>query len=262
VESKILEVTPEMAAGWLKNNPRNRNLNAKVVDDLARAILQGNWALNGEAIKLSSDGQLLDGQHRLSAIVKSGATVEMLVVTGLEPWTQDTMDTGRKRTTADVLAIHGEGNTNVLAAVTKRVWMLEQGNHKFANFSSPSTLELMETLERFPTLRRSTEIGVRVNSEYRAAGASVTGTAHHILHRVDESDAAEFFARLGTGAELPLEHPLLTLRRRLQRDRDTSKRYVFHATLGLYIRTWNAIREDRTLGQLIQPPEANMPMPV
>lgn len=259
---EIMTVTPERASAWLANNHRNRNLNQKTVADLARVMTTGEWALNGEAVKISVDGQLLDGQHRLAAIIESGVSVQMLVVTDLLSWTQDTMDTGRKRTTADVFAIHGEGNTNVLAAVTKRAWMWEQGNHKFANFSTPSTLELIEMLERFPTLRRSAEIGVRVNQEYRAAGASVTGTAHHILHRVDESDAVEFFARLGNGAELPLDHPILTLRRRLQRDRDTGKRHVFHATLGLYIRTWNAIREGRTLGQLIQPPEANMPKPI
>lgn len=262
MKAEIVLVTPAMAAEWLKNNPRNRNLNTKTVADLARAMYAGEWALNGEAVKFSADGELLDGQHRLSAVVQSGAEVELFVITGLKPWTQDTMDTGRKRTTADVMAIHGMGNTNVLSAVTKRVWMWEQGNHKFANFSSPSTLELLETLETFPSLHRSAEIGVRVNHEYRAAGASVTGTAHHILHRVDEGDCAEFFARLGTGADLALDHPILTLRRRLQRDRDTQKRFIFHATLGMYIRTWNAIREGRTLVTLIQPPEANMPMPV
>lgn len=260
---RIMTVTPEMASVWLKNNPRNRNLNTKTVDDLARAMAAGEWALNGEAVKLSVHDQLLDGQHRLAAVVKSGVAVDMLVVTGLENWTQDTMDTGRKRTTADVFAIHGESLTNVLAAVAKRAWMWEQGNHKFANYSTPSTLELMEMLEQFPSLRRSAEVGVRVNHSYRAAGASVTGTAHHILHRVDQDAAAEFFAKVSSGAGLePEEHPILTLRKRLQRDRDQNKRYVFHVGVGLYIRTWNAYREGRTLNQIIQPPEASMPMPV
>lgn len=263
MKAEVMIVTPGMASTWLENNPRNRNLNVKTVADLARAMSAGEWALNGEAVKLSSRDELLDGQHRLAAIVQSGMPVSMLVVTGLDPWTQDTMDTGRKRTTADVMAIRGEANTNVLSAVAKRAWMWEQGNHKFANYSTPSTLELLETLERFPTLRRSAEVGIRVNHSYRAAGASVTGTAHHILHRVDEGDAAEFFARMATGAGLePEEHPILTLRKRLQRDRDQNKKHVFHVGVGLYIRAWNAYREERTLTQLIQPPEANMPMPI
>jgi hypothetical protein len=259
---QIIKVSPATAEALLKKNTRNRNINQRAVANLARTMANGEWVLNGEAIKIAWDGTVLDGQHRLSAIAQSGTTIETLVIEGLPNDAQDTMDTGRKRTTADVLAIYGEVNTNVMASVAKRAWMWESGNHKFATFSLPSTPEILAFIERFPSVRRSAEIGVRTNHHYRAAGASVTGTAHHILNQVDPAECAEFFARLANGADLTFEHPILTLRARLQRERDQQKATRFHVGVALYIRAWNAVREGRTLNQLIQPPEASMPMPV
>lgn len=258
----IIDVSPEQAAAWLKSNTRNRNLNARLVADYARQMADGRWHLNGEAVKISEDGVLLDGQHRLAAIVASGFSIEMLVVEGLPSETQDTMDSGRKRTVADVFSINGEGNANVLASVARRAWMWDRGNHKFSNLGSPSAGELSETLERYPSLRRSAEIGVRINSSFRPASATVTGTAHHILTMVSEGDAAEFFARLETGASLKSGHPVLTLRERLVRDRLGVKKVPFHLGVALYVRAWNAVREDRDLMKIQHTAEEPMVLPV
>lgn len=262
MECRILLVTPEMASEWLRNNPRNRPLNLRVVDDYARTMTRREWVLNGEAVKISSDGTLLDGQHRLSAIVKSGIAVKMLVLFEMDPETQDTMDGGRRRTVGNVLAIHGESNVNVVGAVARRVWHWDQGNKRFANFQNPSTAELLKVLSKYPSIRRSAEIGTRTNKSYRPAGASVTGFAHHLLLPIDDGDCAVFFAQLETGAELHQGHPILTLRSRLQRDRDTQKRVPFHTAVAMYVRAWNALREGRDLSAIIQAPEANIPTPV
>lgn len=257
-----LKVSPMQAETWLQQNTGNRNLPHRLVDDLARAMANGQWALNGESVKRAQDGTLLDGQHRLEAIVKAGVTVEMLVIEDLDPSAQDTMDTGRKRTAADQLAIHGHSNTNVLSAVAKRIWMWEQGNHKFANFTQPSTLEILALVAERPSLHRSAEIGMRVNNAYPPAGATVTGVAHQILLGIHEGDCAEFFAQLETGAHLDEGSPVLALRTRLMKDRVHQKRVPIQQGVAIYFRAWNAMRENRTLGQIIQPVEANMPMPI
>lgn len=258
----VMDVSPEQASEWLKNNDHNRNLNAKIVADYARQMTDGRWHLNGEAIKISEDGVLLDGQHRLAAVVASGVSIEMLLVEGLPTETQDTMDSGRKRTAADVLSIKGETNANVLASVARRAWMWDRGNYKFTNSSTPSASEIQEMLERYPSLRRSAEIGVRINNGFRPASATVTGVSHHLLMMVIESDAAEFFARLETGADLKAGHPILTLRERLIRDRVGTRKVPFHLGVALYIRSWNALREGREITRLVHTPEEPMVMPV
>lgn len=257
-------VTPVLAAEWLRLNTKNRNLNARLVNDYARDIANGKWVYNGEAIKRAADGTLLDGQHRLAAIVQSGTTLELLVVEGLDASAQDTMDSGRKRTTADVFSIHGETNVNVLASIARRVWLWDAGNLKFASTQRPSTAELKDVVDKYPSLRRSADIGTRTNHAYRPASATVSGTVHHIVSQIPDAqaDVAEFFARMANGADLSNGHPILTLRNRLLRDKSAAKNVPFHQGVGLFFRAWNAYREDRSITMVIHTAEEPMIKPV
>lgn len=260
---QIIDVTPTMADGLLKANTRNRNLTPKVVSTYARDMLRGHWAANGEAIKVAEDGTVLDGQHRLAAIVQSGVTLEdMLLVTELPAWTQDTMDSGRKRTTADVFKISGLGNVNVLASVARRAWMWDRGNYQFKNSETPTTADLKEMLEIYPSLLRSAEIGARTNSTFRPANATATGIAHHLFHQIQEEATAEFFAQVATGAKLDTGDPVMTLRDRLIREHAAPHPITATHSLALFIRAWNAFREDRKLSVIVQGPQDKMPMPV
>jgi len=259
---EILAVTPAMAEAWLKNNPRNRTVSEKLIKAYARDMSEGNWVLNGEAVKVSETGQLLDGQQRLAAVVLAGTTIPMVVVSGLPRQAQDTMDMGRKRSLGDVFAIHGENNYNQLAAITRRAWMWDAGNYRFTTKETPTAQELQATLEKFPSLRRSAEVATRTFVSFRPSSAASTGTAHHILNMVSESDAAEFFARFAVGADLPKDHPILTLRNRLMTDSAARKNNPFHVRVALFIRAWNALREGRELSRLVQGPNDDMPMPV
>ena len=258
----VVTVTPEQAGTWLKANTQNRNLNTKLVTHYARQMIDGRWELNGEAIKIADDGTLLDGQHRLAAVAASGEAVPMLIVQGLPTASQDTMDSGRKRSTADVLAIHGENNSAVLASVARRVWMWQSGNYRFANVSTPSTAEIMQLLERSPGLRRSADLGSRTAQSFRAANATVTGTAHHILTELHEGDAAEFFAQVASGAGLQSGHPVLTLRDRLVLGKVTMKHVPFHQGVAFYFRAWNAVREGRELTRIVHTADEPMVMPL
>jgi hypothetical protein len=76
----------------------------------AREIAAGRWKPNGETIKFTMDGVLLDGQHRLAAVALAGVGIETTVVWGLDPDCFDTIDSGRPRSAADMLAIQGIPN--------------------------------------------------------------------------------------------------------------------------------------------------------
>lgn len=258
----VVSITPEHAEDLLKGNTRNRKLNQALVDDYSRDMAAGRWQLNGEAIKLSDSGTLLDGQHRLAGIVKSGATVPMLVITGLPEDAQTTMDTGRKRSMGDMLTLEGELYARNLAAVARRACQWDQGNHRFASHPNPTPAEIRATLEKYPTLRRSAEMGQRIANGFRPAKAAVSGTAHHLFLRIDPDLTAEFFAQLETGADLGQGHPVLVLRNRLTQDRITQRVIQFHQGIAAFIRVWNAIRENEELTILKVPADLKMPMPV
>lgn len=85
MESKIVEMTPALAAQILSMNTANfRNIDKAKVHRYADVMRKGFWQENGEAIHVYENGVLANGQHRLSAVVESGVTLKNIVlVTGV-----------------------------------------------------------------------------------------------------------------------------------------------------------------------------------
>ena len=105
-----LEVTPEMAREWLENNiENNRRIRPSIVWKYALDMKNGNWGLNTDAIAFNADGRLINGQHRLSAVVRANIPVTMLVMFD-SPITQVELmniDRGAGRTVADSMEVAG-----------------------------------------------------------------------------------------------------------------------------------------------------------
>ncbi len=257
----VLTVTPELAKEWLDRNVHNRPIRKNKVVNYARDMQAGNWALNGEAVKFAIDGVLLDGQHRLHAIVAAGVPVQMLVVSGLANNTQTTMDSGVKRTTGDALGLDGKKNSQMLAATLKKIWMWEQGDHKFSANYTPTTIECAALLNQKPEIHRSVEVALHVRSTFRAMPPSVTGCAHYVLSKVAQDDAVWFFARVGDGAVSEPGHPILALRARVTNEALSGAQIQQHQRMAYLIRAWNAVREGRSLARIQQGPKAPKPMP-
>ena len=258
---EILSVTPGLAKEWLRTNSHNRRLRKNDIFNYARDMAAGKWLMNGESIKFSATNQLLDGQHRLHAVVQSGVTVPMLVITGLPPETQATMDSGIKRTTADAFSLDGKSNAPALAAILKRIWLWDQGDYKFSANYKPTTAECAELLEQRPEIYRSVEIAVRIHQTFKYIPQSATGTAHHLFSRIAADEAVWFFARVGDGADLVAGHPVLTLRNRILSERDDRRSIKDWRYMAYLVRTWNAVRTGRSLSKIQQAPDAPMPMP-
>lgn len=126
VETK--SVGPEYAAFLLEGNSKNRPISKSGVEFLSRQMKEGLFKYNGDTIRIDRNGNLLDGQHRLSAIVMSGTTHMMTIIGGLDPETFSTIDQGRKRTTGDLFAISGStiGNHGQYAAASKVLLTIER----------------------------------------------------------------------------------------------------------------------------------------
>lgn len=78
-------INPSEAEAYLKNNAMHRKIKQKKVDAYMKEMVDGKWRLNGKALIFDSNGRLLNGQHRLSAVVQSGTTLTTLVVRGVDP---------------------------------------------------------------------------------------------------------------------------------------------------------------------------------
>lgn len=116
-EVEIVNVSPAKAAEWLMRNTHNRPIRRQHIATLLRAIEKNEWRLGNDAIAFDSNGVLLNGQHRLTAIVESGKTLPVMVVRGLDPKAQFAMDTGKKRAAHEqfsFLGIQGGGSKAAL----------------------------------------------------------------------------------------------------------------------------------------------------
>ena len=80
----VVLVTPELAAEWLATrNTHNRKIRTQRVALLAEDMTRGSWVFDAMPLRFATDDTLLDGQHRLAAVVRSGLPQHFLVVSGL-----------------------------------------------------------------------------------------------------------------------------------------------------------------------------------
>ena len=261
---QIIDVSPATAEKWLARNPSNRNLRKPIVDSYARDMAAGNWMLNGETIKFDNAGHLIDGQHRLSAIVAANATVSMVVVNGVAPDVMDTVDVGAKRTYADALKLQGEENTTTLAAVARRAVMWLRGARTNTGSIRPTAREMNDFIGANPQIRASAELAARLSNR-TLLPASVVGLCHWLFSPLDPDDATWFLSRAADGDGLPSNSPIAALRNRVVKMRVGGGRVNETEALALVIYAWNAHRAGGTRSKLQMPkggltPE-NFPVP-
>jgi hypothetical protein len=249
---EIVDVTPQTAEEWLSHNSSNRNLRRRVIDAYARDMVAGHWVLNGETIKLASNGQLLDGQHRLNAVLAAGTTAQMIVVRNLSPTVMATVDAGAKRTYSDALRLQGEENTSTLAAVTRRAILWTRGQRTIAGNITPTALEMNEFLDDNPRLRTSAEVASKLSSRSLMPNSFI-GLCHWLFSALDPDEASWFLARFADGDGLAADDPIALLRARVIKMRMGGNRAQETEALALAILAWNAHRSGETRTKLQLP---------
>lgn len=114
-------VDVETAVKWLETNTKNRPVSDSAVRQYARDMAEGRWLRTTTPVKFDTRGALVDGQHRLWAVVESGTAVEFLVARDVNPEERFVQDVGRKRSVRDILAIEGAALGNMEVAIANRM---------------------------------------------------------------------------------------------------------------------------------------------
>ena len=117
-------ITPEVAKALLENNTNNRSITQGHLALIKSEILLGKWQYNGQPIIIGESGRLLDGQHRLTAVVETGIPIDTVIMRGINEDAFVTIDTGKIRGGSDVLSIAGSKHGNHIASAIRKV--LEQ----------------------------------------------------------------------------------------------------------------------------------------
>ena len=122
LKNDVVSVTPATAREWLKlNMDNNRHLRPAVVRRYATDMRNGNWELTGVPIVFNKSGKLVDGQHRLNAVIRADVAVDMAVVRNVADSVK-IYDRGIGRTTQDIFRIAGLDISSAEAALINGVF--------------------------------------------------------------------------------------------------------------------------------------------
>lgn len=115
-----IRLTPTLASLLLRNNNRNRRIRQAWVARLAADIEGGRWQANGDSVKVSISGELIDGQHRCLAVVEAGIAITTQVTFGVSDSRKvmATLDQNGSRTVSDIIQItsdHAAADSDIAA---------------------------------------------------------------------------------------------------------------------------------------------------
>jgi len=238
----------------LSANTANRALSSANVAVIASEMASGRFKETGDSIKISTEGILLDGQHRLAAIVKSNTVHNILVVSELPSDVFDVLDIGKKRNSKDVLSISGVKNSGQVSSILKVILSYEQGllnagGGVYNQFKTPTIVlnRYNSNPDYFNGLATSAakyyfRSNLLTTQEY--------GLLLHILGKISTDNAEEFFDKLSTGIALNQNDPIYLLRERLLKYKTSKLRVSLSLKVGLVFKAWNAYRKGRTLNTL------------
>lgn len=255
---EILDVTPALALEWLASNENNRRLRPPIVAKYARDMANGDWAMTGEAIKLDFAGNLIDGQHRLNAVVRSGATIPMVVVKNLHPESQSVMDAGAKRSQADALVLDGVPNAQLMVGIARLCLKVPALGYSPKSEIDPSNAQVHRFVrEHESALMRATEQA----SSYRKKIDLLPSTIGATLMRLSEVDVFETATFFDSLADMRTEGPgdpryaLLSRLRKMKNNR-IAKNSVYEVSLVLRVwNKWRAGESALTLPTAALPPK-------
>lgn len=248
-------ITPDIAHEMLKYNEptealRNRPVTQSLVDIYATAMLDGRWHFTGDTIRFSQNMRLLDGQHRLLAVVASGVSIDALVAYGLPDETFAYIDIGKKRTTGDIFHIEGIPNSALMAAAVKFVVGYESGWFSKASIGNLSELidnaSLVDAYRTRMDIQESAVIGHLFAKCKLAPPAIMTGV-HYLCAQKNRTKADEFFTSVATGEELKAKSPAFQLRKRLMTNVVEHERLGRKTIAAFAIKGWNAVRSGQEI---------------
>jgi hypothetical protein len=235
---KIITITPQMAITLMEKNINNRNITKQRVDLYADQIRSGSWVINGESIKVDKNGRLIDGQHRLLAIIKANKPITTYYVDDIEPEAFPTIDSGRSRSNGDNFQFAGIKNANQVSSLINICLcykkMIESGSQAYPNDKIPVSELLKFYDQKWDLVERANQYSRDIWMRLRISRSKI-GAMYILLS--EYGDVTEFFKLVLEPENLSKNHPCYLLREKLivlQQEKHNYYKYYY-----LVISAWN-----------------------
>lgn len=259
---EMVLITPELAREWLAGNTANRKIRTYKVNQYASDMAAGRWTASESAICRTTDGQLLNGQHRMLAVIQAGIPVWMLVLQDVPIEAMPNMDTGTGRTAADGLRFQGERNAPLTASAGKLAIVYSDGRiYRDKKLQSVSGAEIKAFIEENPDLRDSVETGGKLAARIGLTGTAVA-VAHWLYSRASTSFSADLFLTLAAErTNLEPGSPILALDSRVRQLKTNRTRLEHRDELYLLVKAWNYWRTGRPVQKITVRPKGEYRIP-
>jgi len=258
MHTKVETITPALAEKYLSTNVEHqRHIQVPKVGLYAKMMRDGEWALDGQSLKFAKNGKkevLIDGQHRLHAIILAGTPIETAVIRGLGLEAFHTLDQVYGRTVEHFYQIAGTKHSKVSSQVAKWMYYNENGETPLRwRGDGPTPLPGFVSawgLENHPDIP---EVLDRISDDMVQFNKKGLGTKNYLAYcyykwqTVDKVDAYNFAHYLATGqGSVPIT--IMSLREYLftESKRDTenvlpgNKRAA--KVLNAMMTAWNKVR--------------------
>lgn len=240
----VKTINPQLAKEILRKAAKNRWLSPSRITRYTQAIVRGEWVV-AQPLAFDQNKRMLDGRHRLKAVIEANQPVEFLIVEGYDPDTVfGVFDGGGERKLQHWLQIQGEACPEVLAAVIVLAARDEAGIIPTTSGQgfTLTAIEGLEFLETHPKVRTSVNKGPGTSNVL--ASRALCCFAHYKFAEKNKAEADTFFKDLVVGHDEGPEDPVWLLRQRLENNRKVETKLKLGRTdvLALIFKAWNAQR--------------------
>lgn len=261
ITAKVENISPYTATMYLKDAGKNRKLSEKKVQDYAKQMADGEWVLNGEPIIFGKSGKLIDGQHRLRAVIYANTTVQMLVVRGVDDEYFDSIDSGKSRSLQDVFSCNEVTNSQLVSSIVKKYYIMCNNPQScfFRDYShaTASRKRMIEIYHRHAqTFDFAAQFGANMYAKKRLASSANIGAIYAYLMLVKEHEQdkiEEFFWFLFSNKEaatIPAYSAALEVRNRIISAALAGKRFEPKTLQNMFAIAWNSFIENKEVKKL------------
>jgi hypothetical protein len=261
INAKTQVITPALALQLIADsvNFKNRTLSPNVIKNYCDQMKRGLWKSNGESLIIDQEGAVINGQHRLHAIIMADVPIELLVVRGVKRSAFNTLDKGRKRVSGDVLFLAGYTETRSLAATINSVYSyLIDGVFVNARSGSSQNVSpmIVEFIEEYPEIVTSQKfISVASKKVGWLTPPSAMGALHYLFGILEPKKRDSFFDEFIKN-QSSIGHPVHTLiQSHLSRQIALLMKTSLEVRSALWIKAWNSYVRGEEIHILRHSPE-------
>lgn len=260
---QLVWLTPEVGQAMLDRNGRTqRNVKEQHILEMIDDIKNDRFPFTGQTIIQDTNGDLIDGQHRIRAVITAGKPILVLVVRNVDPDAYFAIDNTARRQVADVMRADGYDNVTALGCALRHLdryqngKLMGMGSYTQSRLSTPAAREL---IMEHPNLQMSIHITTKIGRLCRSWGA--IGFCHYIFSQKDPKATETFFHAITTGEGLFEGDPILAWRRKLlekgERSSNSGDEVIF-----LTFKAWDMWRNGRKIKFLKKTDGENLRIPM